>query len=514
MCTDSDKVARDPGFADQLTTILPLPSGVGWGVGQLVSEPKEPASSPIASRISAFGFRISCLGILLTLNTGCQLLQTASQMPGQAVRAVTPGDKDKNTVDPVEVQQALMRFADEYSARLSAGLESLRRGTNAVDPADVLKWRITLGSETCSIASGANAIANLLDMTVFVTVTRIGLEGYWQPKIFGESAQPMLESCRNAETEIWRLAGKVLKPEQQAELRQAIESWQQQSPLPEDLLAARALGIASQVAQSRQPGAAAPASVFNLLNLDPLSGLDPATREIAQTRLFAERALYVTQKLPTLLRWQTELLTLNTMAMPEVRQMVTNSSQIAASVNRFAVSAEKLPGQVSAEREEVLKALQSQETTLTPLVNEVRQTLTAGSQMSASLNTTICALDALMKRFGVGETNNNASPPNTNAEPFRIRDYGQTAVQLEGAARQLTELLVTLDQTIGSTNLLQLSAQVTPAVQQAQTSGKEIVDYAFRKGILLVGIALLAALTYRFFAVRLSGSARSKATSS
>ena len=45
------------------------------------------------------------------------------------------------------------------------------------------------------------------------------------------------------------------------------------------------------------------------------------------------------------------------------------------------------------------------------------------------------------------------------------------------------ELLVTLDRTIGSTNLLQLSAQVGPVVQQARSGGKEIVDYAFWKGI-------------------------------
>ena len=89
-------------------------------------------------------------------------------------------------------------------------------------------------------------------MTVFVTVTRVALEEYWQPKVFGESALPMLESCRNAETEIWQLAGTVLKPEQQAELRQAIEAWRQQNPQPEKVLAARALGFASQVAQANQ----------------------------------------------------------------------------------------------------------------------------------------------------------------------------------------------------------------------------------------------------------------------
>jgi hypothetical protein len=131
--------------------------------------------------------------------------------------------------------------------------------------------------------------------------------------------------------------------------------------------------------------------------------------------------------------------------------------------------------------------------------------------MSTSLNTTLTTFDAVMKRFGVGETN-NASPPSTNAEPFRIQDYGQTAMKLEAAARQLTELLITLDRTIGSTNLLQLSAQVAPAVQQAQTGGKEIVNYAFWKGMLLVVIALVAALIYRFLGARMAATNSKPAT--
>jgi len=435
-----------------------------------------------------------CL-LLLTLGAGCRLVQSAANVPGQTVRAVTPGKKDKNAVDPVEVQQTLLRFADDFSAGMTVCVDKLQRGTNALDRAEVLQWKIALGTETCSIASGPNAVANLLDMTIFVTVTRAAVEEHWLPEVFGESARPMLESCRNAETNIWRLAGKVLKPDQQAELRAAIAAWRRQNPLPESVLAARAVDFASQVAQASKADTAKPESVFNLLMLDPLSGLDPATREIAQTRLFAERALYVTQKMPMLLRWQTELLSVNAVQMPAVQQLVTNSTQIAASVDRFAAVAEKLPGQVSAEREEILKALQAQEKDVTSLMS-------SGTQFSASLNTTLTTLDALMKRFGVGETN-SAGPPKTNAEPFRIQDYAQTAAQLEATARQLTELLVTLDRTLGSTNLLQLSAQVGPVVQQARTGGKEIVDYAFWKGILLVVIALLAALIYRFLSARL-----------
>ncbi len=378
-------------------------------------------------------------------------------------------------------------------------------------PAETLQWKIALGTETCSIASGANPVANLLDMTVFVTVARTAFEEYWQPKVFGASAQPILESCRNAETDIWRIAATMLKPPQQAELRQAIQVWPRQNPHPEDLLAARALGLASQVAKSSANSTAAPTSVFNLLNLDPLSGLDPATREIAETRLFAERALFVTQKMPMLLRWQTELLSVNALAQPAVQQLVTNSTQIAASVDRFAAVAEKLPGQFSAERGEILKALESQEKHLTPLVNEVRQTLTAGSQMSASLNTTMTTCDALMQRFGIGETD-KVRPPRANTAPFRIQDYGQTAAQFEATARQVTELLLTLDRMLGSTNLSQLSAQVAPAVQQAQTRGKAIVDYAFWKSFLLVVILLFAALTYRFLATGMAATKAKSAT--
>lgn len=453
-----------------------------------------------------------CLCILLAvLVAGCRVMQTAVDVPGQTVRAVTPGKKGKHALDPVEVQQTLLRFADEFSTRMIVGVDQLRRGTNVVDLAEALKWKIWLATETCSIASGPNAVANLLDMTVFVTVTRVALEEYWQPKVFGESAQPMLESCRNAEAEIWRYAGTVLQPQQQSELRQAIEAWHRQNPNPENVLAARAMGFASQVAKANKADTGKGDSVFSLLQVDPLSGLDPAVREIAQTRLFAERALFVTQKMPMLLRWQTELLSLNAVEMPAVRQLITNSTQIASSVERFAAVAEKLSGQLSTEREEILKALESQEKNLTPLVNEVRQTLMAGSQMSTSLNSTLTTFDALMKRFGVGETN-NAAPSDTNAEPFRIQDYGQTAVQLETTARQLTELLHTLDQTLGSTNLSQLAVQVGPVLRQAQIGGKEIVNYVFWKGILLVLIVLVAALIYRFMAARITAS-RSKSDS-
>jgi hypothetical protein len=62
---------------------------------------------------------------LLRLSAGCRIVQTAVDVPGQAVRAVTPKAKDTKAVYPVEVQQALLRFADEFSSAMITGVEKL-----------------------------------------------------------------------------------------------------------------------------------------------------------------------------------------------------------------------------------------------------------------------------------------------------------------------------------------------------------------------------------------------------
>ena len=125
---------------------------------------------------------------------------------------VATGSKGDKTVNPAEVQQVLIRFADEFSTRMTLSVDHLRHGTNEVDICSKLRWKLSLGTEISAVVSGANALVNLVDMTALVTQTRIGLEEYWQPKVFGDSALPMVDACRNSESNIWRIVGTLLKP--------------------------------------------------------------------------------------------------------------------------------------------------------------------------------------------------------------------------------------------------------------------------------------------------------------
>jgi hypothetical protein len=448
--------------------------------------------------------RTLATGLLLVLcGAGCRVVQSAAEVPGQAVRTVTSTPKEAPPPDPVEMQQNLVRLADEFLSRMILDVDKLCCGTNTLSAAERLDWKLALGTATCNIVSGPNTTASVLDMTIFVSEIRAGLEAYWKPKVFGDSATQLLESCRLIETALWVQTDKVLTPAQRTELREALKVWHEQSSQPENILIVRAAGLALQVSQVKQVDAAKPGSLFSLFMIDPLSNLDPTRREMAQARLFAERALYVSQKMPTLLRWQMELLSINVLEQPALQQWSSNVTQVASSVVRLTRVAEQVPQQVTAEREAILKALESQERELKPLLSEARQTLTAGTELSAAMNTTLNTFDGVMKRLGVGEPK-VGGPTSTNAEPFRIQNYGQAAVQLEAAARQLTVLLQTFEQTLGANNRTQLVAQISPVVQQAQAGGRELVDYAFQKALLFVAVVLLAALLYRLLTAGLT----------
>ena len=435
---------------------------------------------------------LAALLLLSAIATGCHVVQQTADLPGKTVGLVANAGKPKPpAVDPVEVQQTVLRFADEFSAAMVVGVDKLRRGTNAMDPAEALQWKLALDTETTSIASGPNPCADFLDLTVFVTVTRIVLEDHWQPKEFGPSVEPMLASCRAVETNLWLFAGKILTATQQVELRSAITSWRAHNPQPENVLGARAVGFASQVAGNVT---AKPGSVFNLLALDPLAGMDPAVREIAQSRLFAERALYAARKLPRVMRWQTELLSLNTTRLPAVQQ-------VTASVESFGRVADQLPKLVNDQREAAIKqifdnlaaertnlvaALAADDLKLRPVLADLRATLDAGNALLQSSDSTIKSLDTFMGRFDAGT---NAPPPvvNTNARPFDILDYATTAKEVTTTIRELNATITSLDRAV---------PQIQRAGETFEAAGNRLLNRIFLLGaglilLLLVGAAIV-----------------------
>jgi hypothetical protein len=317
------------------------------------------------------------------------------------------------------------------------------------------------------------------------------------------------------ETNVWQLAATELQRAHIKELRETIDRWYAQNPESRDTFFVRPQEFASMVIHKHKVQTDVN-SVFSLVNLDPTAGLDPAVREITQTRLLAERAMFTAQRMPYLLRLQVELLTYEFFDRPEVRLALTNSTVIAGSAERFSRATEsvsqtaaQLPDRISTERKEILAALDQQEGKLKDLATEVDRTLQSGAKMSTSLNTTIGSFDMLMKRFGVGEPSTDTAPPDTNSPPFNILDYGQVAERVGAMAKEINTLVTSVNQSV---------PQLERLSQAATVDAQKVVDRGFRLGLVLIGVLLvgsvLAALAYRFFSDKLkhSGLARTAPT--
>ena len=292
----------------------------------------------------------------------------------------------------------------------------------------------------------------------------------------------------------------ILDAEQTAELHWLIDLWRTEHPDARAVSQVRFADFAAIVGRSgtEEHGNG---SLFGLIGLDPLGNLDPAVREIEQTRQLAERAIYYLQRAPNLLDMQVERLAYQLAVMPETKQTL-------ASVDRVSLAAESL-GELSADAPAILArerhaiiaeltaALHSEQDRMQELLVELHDVLKAGAQTSDSVGATVVALDAFVARFQPKDVEPAADA--TPRRPFDITDYARTAHELAATAQSMQALLVQLD----------ASSAGVERLANASTQGlREVVDRAFWRGIVLIAVlafaGLFAALAYRYVSARLT----------
>lgn len=426
--------------------------------------------------------------LILGFSGGCNLVKTTLELPDKAIQAILSLNKEGVMIDPVDLQSQLIRYSDYYLAAIISASGKLRIGEdNLPDRRMLLKRRIAVTDDILAIATGANAYANLLDLVMLVSVTRMNIEDYWKPQRFGDSALPLLAAAKDSEKEIWRIAESVLSQEQVEELHSGIDAWREKykdGRIPRDV---STLSFATEIARLNKSGQQdKPSSVFNLLIIDPFAGLDPATSELANTRLFAERGLFLARHMPTLMRWETELLGLQMAEIPQVEKLLTSSAQLTASAERFSQVSERLPAFISGERQQIVQALDLQRPGLISLAAQSERAMTAGKQMSDATAAALKVFQDVLKQLA-------DSPSDPQSEPFNIREYTAAAAQIKASAEQLSNLLAAFNQTTSPERLDAVSTRMGMLSQQAEASSKAVVDYAFNQMFKLG--AILIALT-------------------
>jgi hypothetical protein len=388
----------------------------------------------------------------------------------------------------------VLHYADAFAGQTSSALDEYAHRVNTSEARlQALNWKLSLGSSALGIATGPNPTANMLDFVALTTLLHASLEEQAPKAVPPGALDGWLETSTVLKTNAWKLAERTLTTEQQAQLVIAIDRWRSENPTNISFLT-RPQEVTALIRQAGEKEGRS-GGLFSWVGLDPMSGLDPAVREVTRTRLFAERALFAAQRMPVLLRWQIELMSDQLLRQQQLTNTVQSVDRISRAAESISQTAALLPDRIADERKAVLDALNAQEGKLRDLTSQVGQTLSDGEKMSTSLNTTLITFDALMKRFGVGVPSTN--PPDTNSPPFNILDYAHTAEQVGTMAGQLDALLKDASGTVEAPALDKRIAQLDTIATRARDNARSLLNHAFLLAAGLIVLSFACALLYR-----------------
>ena len=435
-------------------------------------------------------FVLALAQCLLVAVVGCSTMQ----------RFLPQEESKQRAAQLQELQLKVMRFADDYTGRIRDPIESL--DLSSTPPEIRLRaqnWRVGQATAAYTIASGANPTINALDMIVLATLSRMVVED--RPiDDYGLRAQALLDAHRHLEQQSWTLVEGVLNAEQTTDLRTLIDKWRAEHPQAVTVTQVRVADFAAlELRRGNEQHTSG--TLFGFIGLDPLSNLDPAVRELEQTRQLAERTIYYLQRSPTLLDMEIERLVYQLAAMPETERTLAGVDRLSLAAEAIGKLSNRAPEIIASERHaiiaELTAALHAEQDRLQPLLVDIRDVLNAGTQTSQSVTGTVTALDAFVARFQPVESAVTATP-SAQKRPFDITEYAATARDLAAAAERVQALLLQLDSS---------SKDVERIAHAATQEVNSVIDHAFQRAIVLIlvlgAVAVLGALLYRYWSPRL-----------
>jgi hypothetical protein len=436
---------------------------------------------------------------LKTLRRLLTLILVASAVSGCGLWSKITGEEqraEKQAQQLSQIQQTCQRFADGFAGKVLEYVSPIMKRSGDLAIVDGLSyWQVTQLNSAYTIATGPSPILCHLDFVVLTTLSRMVVEDTLV-ELDDDLLAPLVAVYRDLEREAWSNAATLLTPAQLDELRGLITDWREKNPQV-TLVGFVHFAEFAEAAGWSPEAKSAPGGLFGLLGLDPLAGLDPAVKQIEQTRLLAERVIFYMQRTPYLLDLQTERVVLQATLAPQVKRANASLERASLAMENYAAIGANLPDAIAREREALIQQLSGemlrQEAELRGLLTDMQTTLATGSETAVAVNSAVEALDRLMARFPRRAP--GAEP--TEGRPFDITEYTAAAAEFTGTARQLTALLETLGRE---------GTPVAAAVAGGAEAGRALVDHLFWRalllGLLLIGAALSAALAYRSLASR------------
>ena len=427
----------------------------------------------------------------------------------QAQRAqieAAPGADSKITLP--ELASLTTAFADRYMTYVVTATDEIERNNpNLEQRRRAHQVKLVQTSAVYDIVTNADPFTQLLDLTLVVSLqARKWIDDDRAEAWFGPRGRPLVHAARQAREDIWRLAARVMRPDQLEQLDAIILGWHRDHPDVEIVSWVRF----DEVAASRGKSIVAEVSGGGGF----LAPVGEATKAVDEARLLAERAFYMGKRWPFLLSWQARAAVDETLSTPALAALQAQTPVLVESIDRITRSMDRLPADLARERTALKATFDETQPKVQATLQQSRQLVRdadvltgsvdklSGSltELLARLEQTSVALERSMRTvdelFLKPQANKPADP---NARPFDIEAYARTAERTTQALQQANALLGEVRTTLDAP---QLSTALERPLGLATGAAAGLLDRLFWRAAALLVLAFALALLYQWLSLR------------
>lgn len=407
-------------------------------------------------------------------------------------------------------QLILQDIADEYAMRVMQASDEMSDTLESARERQILSRQVLATVTACAaIPSGANPGVGIVDMIVMMTLNyEVGQRTI--PRDFGDRGAPLLEAYKWGYERVWRAAEQKIPAEYLTELRELIDRWKEENPGADYVTLVRFEDFLNYATVGQRTRSSGGGNIFSLLLIDPFAGLEPSTREIRETRLFAERALFYAQRLPGLLSLEFQH-TIDTLAASPTGENIAKVLESGtSSAEQIASVADELPRTIEREREaglnqiselvtrertaaieqlgeefgeqtdRLIERIESDQSGLRETVVEVRATVESATALSESLRTTIDAAEKLRGPSG----------GDGGGESLDLEQLNATILSAQSTVQELNKLVSSLGGMLDSDQWGDREEEYRRVLADTEEAGERLVDRAFSRLLVLAGVVM------------------------
>ena len=461
--------------------------------------------------------RLLCIvfaSIAMAIATGC------ASAPGKdksATRASQKGkvSKEGEKITIEELDQLTYGFADRYMAYIVSACDEIEKsGATPQQRRLAHQVKLTQVSSIYDIVTNADPFSQLLDLTMVVTLqSQKWIDEDMAEEWFGDRAQPLIDASQKARADIWKIAGRVMKPEQLEVMDYLIWNWRRKNP---DVAVVSFVRF-DDFAASR--GKSMIADVKSGTGL--LAPVTDALKSVEEIRLFTERAFYYSKRLPFLMNWQAEAAVNNILGNSQIEGMTQSVATVTKSVDRITNMTERIPDEIAKTQARVVNDVQRLHPLLLAGLGQYRNAVSDTEDLVGSVSEATTTADGLLKTLQDTSVTLNATmesvdkifmepgrkePKAKDAKPFDIDSYTASALALTGALKEANQLLNSTGDMLGSPKLeqpiKQVNAIAAERIDHARVTGTRIIDVAFWRGAALIVLFFVMLALYKIFVSR------------